>query len=282
MINDYVAFDFETASGKNPCSIGIIEFRKGEIVNTFYSLINPEIDKFNPIAKRIHGISEADVLGKDNFEILWQEISHFFENRIIISHNSSFDISVLHHTLNRYKLKVPKYECFCTLRLSRKFLSLPNYKLSSLANHYNIEQNNYHNALEDALVCGKVFFSILENISDFDNFKKENQYIPGKSSSFKKKKNDSKVIKPSFDLVDIPETNKLSDLRFVVSGVFEKVSRSELKKIIETNGGKVTGSISAKTNYLVAGENMGPSKLAKAEKLGTNIVSEDEFLAMVE
>ena len=57
---------------------------------------------------------------------------------------------------------------------------------------------------------------------------------------------------------------------------------SELKKMIEANGGKVTGSISAKTNYLVAGENMGPSKLAKAEKVGTTIISEDEFLAMVE
>jgi len=68
----------------------------------------------------------------------------------------------------------------------------------------------------------------------------------------------------------------------VISGVFEKVSRSELKKMIEANGGKVTGSISAKTNYLVAGENMGPSKLAKAEKVGTTIISEDEFLAMVE
>ena len=56
----------------------------------------------------------------------------------------------------------------------------------------------------------------------------------------------------------------------------------ELKKMIEANGGKVTGSISAKTNYLVAGENMGPSKLAKAEKVGTTIISEDEFLAMVE
>jgi len=78
------------------------------------------------------------------------------------------------------------------------------------------------------------------------------------------------------------QTEKLNGNTFVISGVFEKVSRSDLKKMIEANGGKVTGSISAKTNYLVAGENMGPSKLAKAEKLGTQIISEDEFLAMVE
>jgi len=78
------------------------------------------------------------------------------------------------------------------------------------------------------------------------------------------------------------QTDKLNGNTFVISGVFEKVSRSDLKKMIEANGGKVTGSISAKTNYLVAGENMGPSKLAKAEKLGTHIISENEFLAMVE
>jgi len=80
----------------------------------------------------------------------------------------------------------------------------------------------------------------------------------------------------------VGQTDKLNGNTFVISGVFEKVSRSDLKKMIEANGGKVTGSISAKTNYLVAGENMGPSKLAKAEKLGTHIISEDEFLAMVE
>jgi DNA ligase (NAD+) len=74
---------------------------------------------------------------------------------------------------------------------------------------------------------------------------------------------------------------KLDGLSFVISGVFEKVSRNELKKIIEQNGGKNTSSISAKTSYLVAGENMGPAKLEKAEKLGVNIISEDLFLEMI-
>lgn len=52
--------------------------------------------------------------------------------------------------------------------------------------------------------------------------------------------------------------------------------------MIEDNGGKVSSSISSKTNYLVAGDNMGPSKLAKAENLGTHIISEDDFLKMLE
>ena len=73
----------------------------------------------------------------------------------------------------------------------------------------------------------------------------------------------------------------LADKTFVISGVFEKVSRKELKSLIEKNGGKNTGSISAKTDYLVAGENMGPAKLAKANDLGVSIISEDDFLAMI-
>jgi len=78
------------------------------------------------------------------------------------------------------------------------------------------------------------------------------------------------------------QTNLLEGNSFVISGVFEKVSRNDLKKMIEDNGGKVSSSISSKTTYLVAGDNMGPSKLAKAEKLGTNIISEDDFLKMLE
>lgn len=77
------------------------------------------------------------------------------------------------------------------------------------------------------------------------------------------------------------QTDVLQGKIFVVSGVFEKVSRNELKKLIEDNGGKVSGSISAKTTYVVAGANMGPSKKEKAEILGVPIISEEEFLEMV-
>ena len=77
------------------------------------------------------------------------------------------------------------------------------------------------------------------------------------------------------------QTDTLKGKSFVVSGVFEKVSRNELKKLIEDNGGKVSSSISSKTSYVVAGENMGPSKKTKAESLGVPIISEDDFLGMV-
>ncbi len=77
------------------------------------------------------------------------------------------------------------------------------------------------------------------------------------------------------------QTDVLQGKTFVVSGVFEKVSRNELKKLIEDNGGKVSGSISSKTTYVVAGANMGPSKKEKAESLGVPIITEEDFLGMV-
>ena len=77
-------------------------------------------------------------------------------------------------------------------------------------------------------------------------------------------------------------TNKLEGKSIVISGVFSKHSRDEYKAMIEQNGGKNVGSISGKTSFILAGENMGPSKLQKAEKLGVQIIDEDTFLSMLE
>jgi len=76
-------------------------------------------------------------------------------------------------------------------------------------------------------------------------------------------------------------TDKLAGKIFVVSGVFEKFSRDDLKKSIEDNGGKVGSSISAKTNYVIAGENMGPAKLEKANQLKIPILSESDYLLLI-
>ena len=77
-------------------------------------------------------------------------------------------------------------------------------------------------------------------------------------------------------------TDKLAGKSIVISGVFAKHSRDEYKMMIEQHGGKNVGSISGKTSFILAGENMGPSKFQKAEKLGIPIVSEEEFLQMIE
>jgi DNA ligase (NAD+) len=80
---------------------------------------------------------------------------------------------------------------------------------------------------------------------------------------------------------DEPTSNILEGKSFVVSGVFENYSRDELKAEIEKNGGKNVGSLSSKTDYLIAGDKMGPSKKVKAEKLKINVITEEEFSQMI-
>ena len=81
------------------------------------------------------------------------------------------------------------------------------------------------------------------------------------------------------DLIGL--TDKLQGKVFIVSGVFYKMTRNELKKSIEDNGGRVSSSISKKTDYIVAGDKMGPSKKTKANDLGVTIISEDDFIEMI-
>lgn len=76
--------------------------------------------------------------------------------------------------------------------------------------------------------------------------------------------------------------DKLKGLTIVISGIFAKHSRDEYKVMIERNGGKNSGSVSGKTDFILAGDNMGPAKLEKAAKLGVKIINEEEFLKMIE
>ncbi len=106
------------------------------------------------------------------------------------------------------------------------------------------------------------FFEIQINIEAIEKLKL-------KELNFKSLKDDTVV------------SNKLDGNSFVVSGVFTKFSRNELKKAIEENGGKNSGSLSKKTTFLIAGDKMGPAKKVKAETLGITIISEHEFIEMI-
>lgn len=90
-------------------------------------------------------------------------------------------------------------------------------------------------------------------------------------------------LKLEADEEDLSEySDKLKGMSIVISGVFARHSRDEYKALIEKHGGKNVGSISKKTSFILAGDNMGPSKLEKAQQLNIPIKDENEFLAMIE
>jgi DNA ligase (NAD+) len=142
-----------------------------------------------------------------------------------------------------------------------------------LAKHYkNIDALSKATLMELVLVDEigeKIAQSVLEF---FDNG--ENRIIVERLKNYGVQLETKEIFNPN-------ATDKLAGKIFVVSGVFAKYSRDELKKAIEDNGGKVGSSISAKTDFVIAGENMGPAKLEKANKLNVSIISEDDFTGML-
>jgi DNA ligase (NAD+) len=142
-----------------------------------------------------------------------------------------------------------------------------------LAKHYKTIDAIQNASLLDLILVDEIGEKIAQSVTEFfDN--QENIKIIERLKQFGVQLELVEKFNPN-------ATNKLSGKTFVVSGVFEKFSRDDLKKAIEDNGGKVGSSISAKTDYVVAGENMGPAKLEKANQLKIPIISELDFLNML-
>ena len=141
-----------------------------------------------------------------------------------------------------------------------------------LAKHFESIDNMLNSSFDELILVDeigeKIANSILEFASDNDNIQIIN----------KLKENG---VRFEIDDSDKNVSSILSGKSFVISGVFSNFSRDEVKRFIETNGGKISSSLSSKTSYLVAGANMGPSKKLKAEKLNINIISENELTNLV-
>ena len=143
-----------------------------------------------------------------------------------------------------------------------------------LAKHYKSIEALSKATLEDLEQVDEIGIKIAESVVDFFSTEANVQLV-------------SRLILYGLQLQLSEEalsnqSTQLEGMRFVVSGVFETVSRDELKALIDSNGGKVVSSISAKTSYVVAGANMGPSKRSKAESLQVPIISEQAFLEMID
>lgn len=143
-----------------------------------------------------------------------------------------------------------------------------------LAKHYKTISALEQATLEDLILVDEIGERIARSVIEFFENEENLEII----ERLKSKGVQMEIV----EKVNPNATTKFLGKTFVVSGVFEQFSRDDLKKAIEDNGGKVGSSISSKTDYVVAGDNMGPSKLEKATKLGVAIVSEQDFINMLE
>ena len=182
MLRDFIAIDFETANQQpsSVCSVGAVMVRDGQVVDSFYSLIQPEPNYYNYWYQRVHGISENDTDDAPVFSHVWQQLEERIANVFFpdlelddmryqiapipfVAHNARFDEGCLKAVFRVYQMDYPAYRFYDTLTASRRQFghSLPNHQLHTVAAACGYDLRNHHHALADAEACAAIALYIL-------------------------------------------------------------------------------------------------------------------------
>lgn len=288
-----VAIDFETANEQraSPCSIGLAWIEDGIIASHEHHYIRPPGMRFSSFNVGFNGIGPDHVRNADEFPDLLATLKPRLADHIILAHNASFDISVIRNTCDFYGLNYPEFDYLCTVKLARhSWPDLTSARLNDVCDHLGIAFK-HHDASEDALACASLALEAMK-INGARCFRtlaaqtnvtlgrlSSDSYIPCSSPTHGRRH----PHRPQAQLNanhDVGRPQSLAGLRMVFTGSLERFTRDEAKARAEALGAKVSGSVSRKTDYLVAGPGAG-SKLAEAQKHGVTVLSEDDWLALI-
>ena len=163
-MRDFAAIDFETANydRSSVCSVGVVIVRDGEIVDKFYSLIQPEPNYYNYWCTQVHGLCRADTDNAPVFPDVWAQIEPLIEGLPLVAHNRPFDEGCLRAVFRTYQMDYPEYEFLDTLAASRCLQpDLENHQLQTVAAACGFQMENHHHALADAEACAWIARELL-------------------------------------------------------------------------------------------------------------------------
>jgi DNA polymerase III epsilon subunit-like protein len=217
-------------------------------------------------------------------------LSPRLSGRTLLAHNASFDISVVRNTCDVYGLPYPEFDYLCTVKLARQsWPDLTSGRLNDVCDYLGI-QFKHHDASEDAYACAALAIEAMKvtGATCFDTLSALTNVTLGRlncdgywpCSCPTPRSDRSRSLASRATLEDLPRSDALSGLKFVFTGALERFTRDEAKARAESLGAKVSGSVSKKTDYLVAGPGAG-SKMADALKHGVAVLTEDEWLALI-
>ena len=294
IVKDFVAIDFETlqkeaTDGKKynhlPIQLVMVKYVNGKHLECIDTFINPPVEGFWKSYSKI-GIDSSDCEGAPSYADLHFKIIDFIKELPIIVFNYSSDWGAFIDGCNFYNLTLPFgkerfIDPYCHLLCNYEYpipLSKNMSGLERWVRSFDLWRDEWkaHRAIDDAIMVAELYI-FLQTFNNIENI------LPLKSVV--KRTENPCISRQRMILQQIvagERTDRLAGKTIVISGVFTYHSRDEYKAMIEKNGGKNVGSISKKTSFILAGENMGPAKLEKAEKLGVQILTEDEFLKLLE
>lgn len=135
--------------------------RDGEIIDSFYSLIQPVPNYYEYCYTRVHGLTEYDTADAPSFPEVWQKIEPLIEGLPLVAHNKAFDESCLKAVFRAYQMVYPDYKFHCTCVASRKVWPTGRHNLDVIAARCGYNLMNHHHALADAEACAAIALAIL-------------------------------------------------------------------------------------------------------------------------
>jgi DNA polymerase-3 subunit epsilon len=307
---NFVAFDIETATAKRSsiCQIGITEVINGVLQEPKSWLIQPEGNLYDSMNIWIHGITPEDTKDSPSFPEVWNEVYQYLKGKIVVAHNTSFDMYALRDAFNNYNMEYPTFDYFCTLRIARYIIKgCYSYSLNVVLDYMNIEFEGHHRADCDSLGCAKLLLKCLEiDGSTLDDLEEKYAFHRGKfdkdlfiphlaldkydpNSSYKRFIKNIQVDDSTAD-----PSNYFYGKTVCFTGTCQYGVRKELLLKVAQVGGIPTDSVTAKTDilvvgqqdYRVVGEDGMSNKQEKAYKMlkagkDIEILSETEFLTRI-
>lgn len=313
MAIDFVAVDFETANEKRAsvCAVALIFFDDAKITKELEWLVCPpqHLNYFNPFNVQIHGIKESDIIGKPEFNKIWHEVYKNINNKILVAHNASFDISVLRQLLDCYNLTYPNIEFICTCNVARKTWDKQiNYTLKTIGNYLGYIFN-HHDAHDDARTCGKIFIDACKyhNCDSIGELAQKiglqkgilncYTYSPCSVSNPYRGLRKGKFEKITFTELSqecINTEGVFSGKNVVFTGTLISMTRQTAAQKVLINGGFVSNTVNNRTNFLVMGiqdfarfvDKEQSSKTKRANEFieqgyQLEIIDENEFLRLI-
>lgn len=303
---NFVAIDLETATYERSsiCQIGITEVVDGVPQNPRSWLVQPEGNEYDAMNISIHGITPEDTKDSPSFPEVWKEVAPHLEGKIVVAHNTSFDMYALRDAFIKYSIPYPTFDYFCTLRIARYIVKgCYSYSLDVVLDHLNIDFGVHHKADSDSLGCSKLLLKCLElDGSTLDDLEAKYNFHRGRfapetfiahlANASGNYRDFIKELQVNPDTVD--EGNYFFGKSVCFTGTCQYGTRKELLKKVAEVGGIPTDSVTAKTDVLVVGQQdykvVGDSGMSGKQKKALQllekgkdieVLSETEFLSRI-
>ena len=307
----FVAIDLETATSARSsiCQIGITEVINGELQTPKSWLVQPEGNVYDSMNIFIHGITPEDTKNSPSFPEVWKDVLPYLQDKIVVAHNTSFDMYALRDAFDKYGIDYPTFDYFCTLRIARYIVKgCYSYSLDIVLNYLGIEFEHHHRADSDSMGCAKLLLkcletdnSTLEDLEGNYHFHR-GQFAPNVFiAHLQNKKQYSGQHQYKNIIKDLEEHPELSDegnyfygKTICFTGKTQYAVRRVLLQMVKNIGGIPTDSVTSETDVLVVGQQdyriVGAdgmsSKQKKALKLLEKgqlieILSESEFISRI-